>query len=300
ELDQRHAGAVAGQHSLPGQPVQTYPGQHLQPGADFLHHAANHSDVTAPDLAASSKIEAAGLKNLSGRRCCVWCGGAQLKTCYSTANQIDSGRADLKLICFSLILTVAVAVPAVAGCKPEPATGRFLAYTIQPVVTDAALSLDVTVSFRLPGSRGTRLVLPSEWQGQKQLYKAIHDLEALSPRTVVRDGETPSSRQITFSPGQVVRLRYRVAKDWDGKIDSTSYFRVMLDHSYFQVTGRNFLVYPDLPDDEVLPIFLEWKSLPPEWSVVDSLAGSSTCQSLSTRLIKLSNGLFVGGELRAD
>jgi len=206
----------------------------------------------------------------------------------------------LKLICFSLILTVAVAVPAVAGCKPEPATGRFLAYTIQPVVTDAALSLDVTVSFRLPGSRGTRLVLPSEWQGQKQLYKAIHDLEALSPRTVVRDGETPSSRQITFSPGQVVRLRYRVAKDWDGKIDSTSYFRVMLDHSYFQVTGRNFLVYPDLPDDEVLPIFLEWKSLPPEWSVVDSLAGSSTCQSLSTRLIKLSNGLFVGGELRAD
>jgi len=179
-------------------------------------------------------------------------------------------------------------------------SGRFLAYAIEPVIADATLSLDVTVSFRLPGSRGTRLVLPSEWQGQTQLYRAIHDLEALSHGTVVRSGETASSRQITFSPGQVVKLRYRVAKDWDGKIDSSSYFRVMLDHSYFQVSGRNFLVYPDLPDDEVLPIFLEWKGLPPGWNVVDSLAGNSTCQSLSTKLIKLSNGLFVGGELRTN
>jgi len=206
----------------------------------------------------------------------------------------------LKALCFSLIIAVALTASAVASCKPEPASGRFLAYAIEPVITDATLSLDVTVSFRLPGSRSTRVVLPSEWQGQMQLYRAIHDLEALSQGTVIRNGETASSRQITFSPGQVVKLHYRVAKDWEGKIDSSSYFRVMLDRSYFQVSGRNFLVYPDLPDDEVLPIFLEWKGLPTEWSVVDSLAGNSTCQSLSTRLIKLSNGLFVGGELRIN
>ncbi|MGC2476480.1 MAG: hypothetical protein WA485_19240 [Candidatus Sulfotelmatobacter sp.] len=93
-------------------------------------------------------------------------------------------------------------------------------------------------------------------------------------------------------------MRYRVAKVWGGKIDSSSYFRVMLDHSYFQVSGRNFLVYPDLAEDEELPMSLEWKALPSEWVVVDSFGGSGRCQSATARLIRLSNGLFVGGELR--
>jgi predicted metalloprotease with PDZ domain len=208
--------------------------------------------------------------------------------------------ANLKPICFSLILTMSLAVSAVAGCGPEPASGRFLAYTVEPVIADGAVSLAVTVSFRLPGTKSARLVLPSEWQGQKELYKAIHDLEALSPGTVLQKSETPWLRQVTFPLGQVVRLRYRVTKDWGGKIDSSSYFRVMLDRFYFQVSGRNFLVYPDLPDDEVLRMSLEWKGLPPRWSIVDSLAGDATCQSVTARLIKLSNGLFAGGEFRTS
>ncbi len=220
------------------------------------------------------------------------------QNCYSRAD--DSLQdANLKLVCFSLILSTVLIASAMAGCRPEPASGRFLAYTIETVISDGALSLDVTVSFRLPGSRGTRLVLPSEWQGQKELYKAIHGLETLSRGTVLQKGETLWSRQMTFPPGEVVRLRYRVAKDWEGKIDSSSYFRVMLDRSYFQVSGRNFLVYPDIPEDEELPMSLEWKGLPPQWSVVDSFGGDAPCQSLTARLIKLSNGLFAGGELRA-
>jgi predicted metalloprotease with PDZ domain len=189
-------------------------------------------------------------------------------------------------------------VSAVAVCRPEPASGRFLAYKIEPIASDGSLSLKVTVSFRLPASRSTRLVLPSEWQGQRELYKAINDLEALSPGTLVQKGETPWSREVTFPPGQVVRLRYRVTKDWDGKIDSSSYFRVMLDRSYFLVSGRNFLVYPALPEDEELPMSLEWKGLPPQWRIVDSLGGDTTCQSVTAKLIKLSNGLFAGGDLR--
>jgi hypothetical protein len=86
----------------------------------------------------------------------------------------------LKPVCFFLIL--ALAVSAVAACRPEPASGRFLAYKIEPIVSDASLSLKVTVSFRLPASKRTQLVLPSEWQGEQEMYKAIGDLEALSLR----------------------------------------------------------------------------------------------------------------------
>ena len=197
-----------------------------------------------------------------------------------------------------LILTILLTASAAAGCGSEPASGRFLAYTIEPVIADGSLSLDVTVNFRLPGAKGTRLVLPSEWQGQKELYKAIHDLEALSRGFALLHKRTPWLRQVTFPPGQVVRLHYRITKDWEGKVDSSSYFRVMLDRSYFQVSGRNSIVYPDLPEDEEVPISLEWKGLPPQWNVVDSLGGDAVCQSITAKLIKLSNGLFAGGELR--
>jgi predicted metalloprotease with PDZ domain len=204
----------------------------------------------------------------------------------------------VKSFALSVILVLGVGLPALADCGSLPLSGRFLAYSIHPIIADGSLSLEVTVRFRLPAAKGTSLILPSEWHGQKDLYKAIQSLEALSTRTVIQEGESPWSRKVTFPLGQVVRLRYRVKKDWNGEINASSYFRVMLDHSYFHVSGRNFLVYPDLPDDESLPLSLEWKDLPPKWTAIDSFAGSGPCQSLTTRMIKLSNGLFAGGELR--
>ncbi len=197
-----------------------------------------------------------------------------------------------------LLLPIVLIAHAAVACRPEPPGGRFLAYTIEPVTEEGGLSLNVTFSFRLPGTKSVQLVLPSEWQGQKELYKSIHDLEAISSGTTIRNGKSPSSRELTYLPGQVVRLRYRVVKDWSGKVDASSYFKVMLDRSYFQVSGRNFLVYPDLGDDEELPLSLEWKGVPAQWTIADNLAGDVTCQNVTARLIKLSNGLFAGGELR--
>jgi predicted metalloprotease with PDZ domain len=196
------------------------------------------------------------------------------------------------------MLVLGLGLPVSADCGSFPPSGRFLSYSIRPIIADDGLSLEVTLSFRLPGAKGTSLILPSEWHGQKDLYKAIQGLEALSARTVVQEGESPWSRKVTFPLGQVVRLRYRVGKDWNGEINASSYFRVMLDRSYFQVSGRNFLIYPDLPDDESLPLSLEWKDLPLKWTAIDSFAGSGPCQSLTGRIVKLSNGLFAGGELR--
>ena len=108
----------------------------------------------------------------------------------------------MKLFGFALIFPIVLTASAVAGCRPEPASGRFLAYTIEPAITDGSVSLNVTVSFRLLGSNGMRLVLPSDWQGQKELYKAIHDLEAVSPGVSVLEGDLPWSGQVTFPQGR--------------------------------------------------------------------------------------------------
>jgi predicted metalloprotease with PDZ domain len=202
------------------------------------------------------------------------------------------------LIAFA-VCTFFLSMVVVADCGPLPKAGPFVSYTIQPKFVENGLTLDVVLAFRISG-RSATLILPSEWQGQRDLYRAIGNLEALSSGTAVESSQQPSTRRITFPPGQVVRISYRVSKDWTGKIDSSSYLRVMLEPSYFQVSGPNFLVYPSLPDDAEIPIFIEWHNLPSGWSVVDSLSGNAVCQSAKKRLIKITNGLFVGGVLRIN
>ena len=119
-----------------------------------------------------------------------------------------------------------------AECGLPPKVGPFVSYAIEPKVENGALTLDVLLSFRLSGKSAT-LILPSQWQGQNDLFHAINGLEVLSPGTSISNGDQAWLRRITFSSGQVVRLSYHVSKDWIGKIDASSYFRVMLDPSYF-------------------------------------------------------------------
>ena len=63
---------LLGNIPVPGQPVQAHAGQDLQPGVDFLHHAANHSDITfvRQSTARVRRLKPPVLKNLSGRRFC--------------------------------------------------------------------------------------------------------------------------------------------------------------------------------------------------------------------------------------
>jgi hypothetical protein len=49
-------------------------------------------------------------------------------------------------------------------------------------VHEPASPLRVDLSFRLIGVRGVDLQLPSEWEGIQNLYKAIRDIEVLSPQ----------------------------------------------------------------------------------------------------------------------
>ena len=96
----------------------------------------------------------------------------------------------------------------------------------------------VDLYFRLPGVRNLSLQVPAEWQGQRELYKAIRAVEAVSDQTVLKPTADPSRRQLTFALGQIVPIRYRVAQDWEGAISADTYFRAILQHSFFQLTGE--------------------------------------------------------------
>jgi predicted metalloprotease with PDZ domain len=187
---------------------------------------------------------------------------------------------------------------AAQSCPALPRSGPFLAYAIDPDLTGETLKLRVDLSFRLIGVRGVDLQLPSEWEGIQNLYKAIRDIEVLSPQTSLRDARDPARRHLIFPSGQIVHMRYWVVPDWEGDVSSETYFHAILQKKYFQLAGRNFLVYPSLPEDEVLPLSFEWEKFPAGWIVASSLSSGQLCQSATTSLLKASNGLFVGGDFR--
>jgi predicted metalloprotease with PDZ domain len=190
------------------------------------------------------------------------------------------------------------ALCAAQNCPAFPRSGPFLAYVIDPDLTSETLALRVDLSFRLIGVRGVDLHLPSEWEGIQYLYKAIRDIEVLSPQTTLRDAGDPARRHLIFPSGQIVHVRYRVVPDWEGDVSSETYFHAILQKTYFQLAGRNFLVYPSLPEHEVLPLSFEWRNFPAGWVVASSLSSGQLCQSVTTSLLKASNGLFVGGDFR--
>jgi predicted metalloprotease with PDZ domain len=198
-----------------------------------------------------------------------------------------------------LALTLLGSIPSAAqDCSPAPRSGAFLAYAIEPDRSGKAPGMRVDLYFRLPGVRNISLQLPAEWQGQRELYKAIHEVEAVSDQTVLQPTADPARRQLTFPLGQMVHIRYRAAQDWEGAISAETYFRAIFEPSFFQLTGRNFLVYPAIPEDQVLPISVAWKNLPAGWVVASNLGSGTSCQSATTRLVSATNGLFVGGDGR--
>jgi len=198
----------------------------------------------------------------------------------------------LAFMLFASVLSVA------QDCPPAPRSGTFLAYTIEPDVSGKTPEMRIDLTFRLPGVRNANLQLPAEWQGQRELYKAIHDIQAVSAQTVNKETSDPARRQLSFPLGQIVHIRYRVAQDWEGEISSQTYFRAIQQRSFFQLTGRNFLVYPVIPEDQVLPISITWKNLPSGWVVASNLGTGTACQAATTRLLTATNGLFVGGDFR--
>jgi predicted metalloprotease with PDZ domain len=202
-----------------------------------------------------------------------------------------------RVLALSLLLLFCT-LCAAENCAAPPQSGPFLAYSIEPDLAGGKLTLRVEVSFRLKSTRNADLQLPTDWEGNGALNKSIHDVEVLSSHTTLSEVADPAKRHLTFPSGQVVHLRYQVASDREGPLSSENYFRPLLQKTYFQVAGRNFLVYPSLPEHEVLPLSFEWRNFPAGWVVASSLNGGQFCQQETAPLLRASNGLFVGGDFR--
>jgi predicted metalloprotease with PDZ domain len=197
----------------------------------------------------------------------------------------------------SLALLFCLVSASLAETCHQPAGESFVSYVVTPELGTGALKLKVELTFRLENRSDVELVLPSEWQGATELYKQISGIRVLSPGASIRDADNrPARRRLSFPPGKPVRVEYEFEQA-NPVQPSGIYFGALLNPGSFVLTGRNFLVYPDIPERAELPVSLEWKDFPAGWSLADSLGVNQSCQQTKS-LLPLSNGLFVGGNFR--
>lgn len=158
------------------------------------------------------------------------------------------------------------------------------------------MALKVTLSFAVANRSAMDLVLPSEWQGATELFRSIRQIRLLSSGSAIHDSNKPSRRRISFEAGKPVRLEYWFQPEKQSPQPNLG-FRPIVNSDYFVLTGRNFLVCPDLPEHDPVSVSVEWANFPSSWTLADSLGAQDRCQKGST-LLKLSNGLFIGGDFR--
>jgi predicted metalloprotease with PDZ domain len=196
------------------------------------------------------------------------------------------------LIFFS---TVSSLIGAELPCK-SPSLGNFVAFTIEQRSGSGTPALLVRLTFRVAGRSHIDLVFPSTWQGLTGLNESIHDLRALSASTPLTPGRGQSAQQVTFGKGTSVSLEY-VYEPGSTFSGLNAFLSPVLDTNYFVLPGRTFLVYPDLDEHEQIPVLVEWKGFSPEYTLADNLEVGGRCHR-ANELLKVSNGIFIGGDFR--
>ena len=199
------------------------------------------------------------------------------------------------IVAFGLVLMATQVFAAAEHSCGAPATGDFISYTVEPQLTDGPQGLLVHLRFRLQGRTGVVLVLPSEWQGLTKLYASVQNVTGVSASTTVDEIGDPARRRISFRPGTIVSVDYVYAPSSAGP--NNTFFAPQLDANHLALTGRNFLVYPDIDEHEPISVSIAWTGFASNWVLADNLAATGSCHE-ATKLLDLSNGMFIGGDFR--
>jgi len=197
------------------------------------------------------------------------------------------------------LLWIFCRVAASAQCNfPSPLSTTTLNYSFDQALSQDKLDLRITLEFRTNRSGKTTLILPSEWAGQKDAYKSVTELAALSPGATINETKNPARREVLAPANVAVRISYVLTKQWNGPLNSATRFYADLSPEYFHLIGITSLVHPKLKDFTPVQVHFDWSKLPKDWSLATSFAADERCQTFRGNWTDALNSLFVGGDYR--
>jgi predicted metalloprotease with PDZ domain len=173
-----------------------------------------------------------------------------------------------------------------------------LSYVFKPILNTPKPRLQIDLYFKGNSSGKEGIQVPSNWVGKTQLYKNILDLTAESAQTTLQDTMEHELKEVHFTPGSRVHLRYFIEQPQKDLIKNRNYFLPIVQKNLIHFIGNALLVTPKWPTNKRLKVSFNWIDLPKNWQVANSFGAKNTTQIIKADLIHLKGGLFLAGELR--
>jgi predicted metalloprotease with PDZ domain len=185
------------------------------------------------------------------------------------------------------------------GLTTVCAAPRKVSYQLEPIADETGLRFRIELTFTGHESGRTELILPSRSASETRLYEAIQKLEILPADIQVADSSEPWLKVLTHAPDAEIRVRYELAQDRADALQAQrgAGFRPVLQRNYFHWLG-NAWVRPGLDEAEPLAFTLEWKNLPPEWTISNTFGEQQRQQQFTASLRAFISAVFVGGDFR--
>ena len=187
------------------------------------------------------------------------------------------------LFTFLLIVTAAA-----ASAKPAE-----LKIAVEP----AGSAYRVSVTFAGDADGSTNILLPNEWGGQQELFRAIRNL-SVSKGTTLADSDKPFVKTLTHQPGQKIIVTYEISQDFQGPLTNAVRYRPVTDASYIHWIGNAVWVLPEWDEQADNEISIEWKGFAKSWTVANSFGTSRRKQKFQAKLSELLSAIFVAGDFR--
>lgn len=197
------------------------------------------------------------------------------------------------------IMLVAVLVSATASIDAAAIRERHAAkpaieLVVQPLLQNGRYrALEVTLRFSGSATGTTNLNLPSEWGGEKELYRFIHDIQAEG--ATLLEGGTAAERLLKHKPNALIALKYRVGPAAHGapREKSGNDYRPVIADSYFHVLGNALLITPNSVAGRAR---FELRGLPARDSFASDLEHQEAGRGLT--MDDLADSVLVGGDFR--
>jgi predicted metalloprotease with PDZ domain len=173
-----------------------------------------------------------------------------------------------------------------------------LHYTFKPEFAASGPSLHVVLTFRGLQDGNSKLILPTTWAGERDLFNAVHNLKSANSTTKIVTTGDDGVRILRYPPKSMVSISYDLMNDWTGSLRHPKEFHVVIENTHAIFNGQNGLVHPELDQTMQVQTYFRWRGLARNWIVASSFGVGTNSQHFKGEWRTVYDAVFSSGDFR--